>query len=413
MKKILIIGGAIYGNRGAEAMTVTTIARIREKFPDAQFGIMTPYPKQDRKLIDPGVNCVILDSSPLYLAGILFPFAVLSAPFKRTGLMKKMPEALRFLAECDLVVDIAGVSFIDGREKFLPYNILTILIPFMFGVPVFKLAQAMGPFRNPLNKLCAKLFLTRCKRIFARGQKTYSHFTQLKTLPGVLHRASDIVFLNEFGDSLTDENTDRLEKTLDSLDKVESRIIGFCPSAVIYKNSMKENWDYIDFNVRLIELFKKMGFHVLLFPNATRAKNPDSLMNNDIPVIDKIMRKVATENLTVVNYDLNCDGIKKLIQKTHLCLVSRFHAMIFSLILKIPVIVIGWSHKYKEVLNQYGFDEYVFDYKNLDPDTIREAIEKMDANYEETLNLLARKLPEIQAEAKVQFDYIDQILDKM
>jgi colanic acid/amylovoran biosynthesis protein len=45
------------------------------------------------------------------------------------------------------LIDLAGVSFIDGREKFLPFNILTILPAMLLGVPVVKFAQAMGPSR--------------------------------------------------------------------------------------------------------------------------------------------------------------------------------------------------------------------------------------------------------------------------
>ena len=40
--------------------------------------------------------------------------------------------------------------------------------------------------------------------------------------------------------------------------------------------------------------------------------------------------------------------------------------MIAALSLAVPVYVIGWSHKYKEVLERFQMDEFMRDYKNVD-----------------------------------------------
>ncbi len=421
MKKITISAGALYGNRGAEAMTVTTIAQIRKKFPDTRFGIMTPYPKKDRKLIDKDANCVILSSKPAFLAGVLFPCTIIAYILKHiglSGLIKRMPKEVSFIASSDMQLDVAGVSFIDGREKFLPFNILTILTALLFKVPVYKLSQAMGPFKNPVNRFFAKRYLFKCMRIFARGEATLKNFDQLKVPAGILHRADDIVFLNDFGDPVTSENLSRIEMTLAELDGKNSDIIGFCPSAVIYKKSLKERWDYIDLNIRIIEFLQSRKYHVLLFPNATREDNPDELMNNDIPVIREIMARIREKHtsmvseITVVDFDANSDGIKRFIEKTSLCLVSRFHAMIFALNLHKPLIVIGWSHKYEEVLKQFDLSDYVFDYKNLDLTKIGIAIDKLEKNHTIIAEQIKSNLVKCRAEARRQFDHIEEFLSK-
>ena len=99
------------------------------------------------------------------------------------------------LSQCDLLIDLAGVSFIDGREKFLPFNILTLAPAFFLKVPVVKFSQAMGPFRNPLNFFTAKHILSRCERLFARGEQTAANLSNLPLSRNSWQMAGDLAFL--------------------------------------------------------------------------------------------------------------------------------------------------------------------------------------------------------------------------
>lgn len=419
MKKVTITAGAISGNRGAEAMTVTTIREIRRMHPDAIFGIMTPYPSKDRSLVTDS-KCVILSSKPSFLVLILFPLSVLAFFVTKFGKKKIpgfFPKEVRFIAQSDVVVDVAGVSFIDGREKFLPYNILTLFTAFLFDVPVVKLAQAMGPFTKPINRFCSKLFLLACYRIFARGKQTKRHFDSMNLPVNVLDEAPDIVFLNQPGDSISSENDDRVNDVCHRLKTTTRTIVGVCPSAVIYKGAIREGWDYIGFNVDIIRSLIDAGYHVLLFPNATRQSHPDKLMNNDLPVITQIHTRLITspsnicEDLTIVDFDVNSDGIKELVSTTAYCLVSRFHAMIFCLLLEKPLVVIGWSHKYKEVLDEFGLGEYVFDFKNLDCKVIIETLKQVDLNRSEITDRIKEVLISTKQLASHQFDFVNNLLN--
>ena len=65
-KKIAIIGGSIWGNRGASAMLETTIHKLRDSAPTAQIYVFTPYPEKDSSLsIDSSLE--FFDSRPLAL----------------------------------------------------------------------------------------------------------------------------------------------------------------------------------------------------------------------------------------------------------------------------------------------------------------------------------------------------------
>jgi len=43
--KVAIIGGSIWGNRGAAAMLETTIAQVRAVLGDVRIAVFTPYPQ--------------------------------------------------------------------------------------------------------------------------------------------------------------------------------------------------------------------------------------------------------------------------------------------------------------------------------------------------------------------------------
>ena len=77
-KTFAIIGGTLWGNRGAEAMVVTTMGRVRETVPDASFLILSYYPAADRRLAGGAATPVAVDdATPRTLLLMHFPFALL------------------------------------------------------------------------------------------------------------------------------------------------------------------------------------------------------------------------------------------------------------------------------------------------------------------------------------------------
>jgi len=157
---VSIIGGTIWGNRGAESMLVTVIGKLRNTIPDIRFNVFSYYPSKDRELVkDDAIT--ILSGKPLSLITRHFIGALLLSILKKVG--AKPPEGKFFKVACalnesEILLDIGGITFSDGREKYLPYNILTIWPAMLLHVPVVKMAQAVGPFKHSINRLCAKIF---------------------------------------------------------------------------------------------------------------------------------------------------------------------------------------------------------------------------------------------------------------
>jgi polysaccharide pyruvyl transferase WcaK-like protein len=419
MKEVALIAATFYGNRGAEAMLSTSIGLLRERVGKTTiFNVFSYYPKQDRELVADD-HIVIHSSTPAYLVLNLLPSAILYRLFgmlRLRSIQKFLPEATQALARSQVLICLAGVSFIDGRLKFLPFNIATVLPALLLGVPVVKFAQALGPFRDKLSRLVARIILPRCKHIFARGAKTHQYLEELFPVAGFYDRADDVAFSfrEEFSLSIGDPN--RMEKSLPELHRARGEgrtIIGVCPSVVVAKRAEAAGWDYTKFMVKLISGLVGDGYSIALFPNATRAEDMDKPHNNDLPLLRRIAAGIDTAQLmhvTTFSGSLNAAQIHQIIKECDVAAVSRFHAMVGALVCHTPIVVIGWSHKYMEVMERFGQQDMVLDYRDGQVGPVLKRIEQLIFQCEERVARIASALPEVQASSRQQTDYVSTII---
>ena len=72
----------------------------------------------------------------------------------------KKNKIIKAYTETDLVVDEAGISFVDSRGFVMnTYAFVCAAVPMLVGTPVVKYSQAMGTFKNPYNRFLAKWIL--------------------------------------------------------------------------------------------------------------------------------------------------------------------------------------------------------------------------------------------------------------
>lgn len=416
MKRFSIIAATVSGNRGAEAMLESTIGRLRDRFPDASFSVYSYYPERDRELVsDPAV--AVFSCTPSYLVTVLFPWSLLlglarivRVPVKGVG-----PRAVRALSSSDALIDLAGVSFIDGREKYLPFNILTIVPAMLLGVPVFKLAQAVGPFKHRVNRVASRI-LRRCRLVVARGDLTVDNLRAIGFPASLTIAAPDVAFLFEPRDSLSDEGSAEVTAAvaaIRSLESAGSSVVGVCPSAVLASRAAASGEDYVGFLVRLVRHLIARGHAVVLFPNATRAAS-SGLRNNDLPVIATIVEQLEPaelDSVVPVRGDTSAAGLREVVSACSCVIVSRFHAMVGALAVGVPVFVLGWSHKYLEVMRQFGQERYVFDYAQRESAEFLERLDELLAQRDAVGGEIAAALDDVRTDALKQFVEVENRLE--
>ena len=370
MSRYAVIGGSIWGNRGAEAMAVTTIARVREKDPEAEFLLFTYFPERDRELVDdPRIE--IHGAKPVQtIVQVIFSFVCWLFGLMRIRIPNLLlPASVRRLRKCRALFDISGVSFHDGRLAVVAYNVTSVLPALLLGVPVVRLSQAMGPFENVLNRWPARLVTKASFQSFARGRISANFVENLGVPPTSWSVAADIAFSYSPGDSLTEENTSKVADVVARLDSVRNsgtKVVALVPSSLVLGKLADDDRDYVGMLIRLAQTLQAKGLHVVVLPNATRA-GESATRNNDLVVVEKMKGRSSEMNgsaTTFVDFDVNTAGIREVIQRSSVLITSRFHAMVAGLALEVPTLVLGWSHKYEEVLETFGCADHAIDFSS-------------------------------------------------
>ena len=364
----------------------------------------------------------ILSGKPLSLATRHFVGALICAVLKMIGAGLPKGEFFkiaRALAASDMLLDIGGITFSDGREKYLPFNILSIWPAMLLKVPVIKLAQAVGPFNKPLNRFLARTFLFRCDHIFARGEKTAEFLHQFNYPNEKFDTVADIAFLYQSEFSLSTENEARVSsliKRMEEAKKLGKKIVVFSPSILVESESRKQGLDYAG---RFLDAVRTLGpenYHYIFMPNATR-EGSDKAHNNDLLTLARM--KTAWEvaqvedNLAAdaewVEYDINTASIRRIISEADVLVTSRYHAMISGLALEIPTVVIGWGHKYRETMAYFGLEEYSLDFGS-GQDDLAAIISRVLQDPEVVKVKIHKNLPQVRQLSKKQFDYLVRVL---
>ena len=80
--------------------------------------------------------------------------------------------------------------------------------------------------------------------------------------------------------------------------------------------------------------------------------------------------------------------------------------MIPSLKLHIPTIVIGWSHKYKEILSEFELDDFMIDYNEISIKKFMKLFSTLEKNHVLLRKLMKKKIPLQKKLASNQFDFL-------
>lgn len=407
---VAVTAATLTGNHGAEAMLLATVGRLRDRFPDAVFQLFSYYPEADRRVAGaPHVR--VFSLAPFRLVAWLLPWSAAYALVRTLGLrvlLPWFPGDVRALAESDVQVDLAGVSFVDGRERFLPFNVLSLVPAFLLGVPVVKLSQALGPFEGTANRRAARATLGWCRTVFARGERTLGHLRELAPATDV-RAAADVAFLLEAQDRLTapaHQVVARVARRVEAARASGGGVVGICPSSLLVARYPES---YPALIRSLITAVTEAGDWVLLFPNATRASADAGPRNNDLFAIRRIVDALSEEarrRVIAVEEDLHAVDLLQVVEQADATVVSRFHAMVASLSLALPTVVVGWSHKYREVMEAFDLGAYVFDAGSTESGGLTRALNELRGNAPEVQDALAARLDGVRLSALTQVTYV-------
>lgn len=401
--RVAIVGGTFSGNKGAASMLQAVVDRLPEVAGPTRFVVLSAYAGEDRD--EPGAGAVrIVKWAPVNMI-LDLPLAILVALARLLRLPMRQLTAsrsLRALADADVVADVAGISFVDGRGLVvLVYNVLMPLMGVLVGTPVVKCSQAVGPFTDPRNRAAARWTLARMERVYARGEQTAAHLRELG-LDNV-EEAGDLAFVL----GLPDEGAVAGARRWPDGDGPRVAVV---PSAVVEAYCDEQGIDYVGLTAELVEGLAAGGHRVLLFPHSARGSAGASRMN-DLPVCRAVADRVGVrEGVTFLPDQLSPHELRGVIASADVLVAARFHAMISALATGTPVLVTGWSHKYTEVLRQFGLEEWQIPYEDLTLKTLSTGVHDLLARREQVSAAILQGLPAVQATSMRNFDALRDVL---
>ena len=285
---IAITAASYSGNKGAYAMLQSSIKQLRDIFGDRlKINLMSVYPEEDKKQA-PFDFISVIPARPQQLLFIAFPLAIIYKllswiPFAKK--LFKLNKIIRAYLSTDLVIDEAGVSFIDSRGLIMnTYAFVCAAVPLLLGVPVVKYSQALGPFNSPVNRLLAKWILPKLHLICARGEITFNHLKSIGIVKNV-KICADGAFTMPDDYSIAETVKGICER--DIFYKSKERIVSLSLSSVVQKKCNKLGIDYIGTMSQFIDYLNDNGYKVLIIANAARegSRRP---RNNDLMVCNAV-----------------------------------------------------------------------------------------------------------------------------
>ncbi|MFD3259457.1 polysaccharide pyruvyl transferase family protein [Paenibacillus lentus] len=405
-KKVTILAATFSGNKGAAAMLQSIILNLKS---DVEFfNVLSVYPKEDRKQ-NPHQNVRIISAKPEEVIFITFPLALLYylvswiKPLRKLLLKNKL---LVGFYETDLTVDAAGISFVDSRGIVMnTYNFMCIAIPVLLGKEVVKFSQAMGPFDRFWNRTLAKIVLPKVTQICARGEVTMGHLKSIGL--------NNIKLCADGAFSMKD--SDRAKMAIDNLirsDEFYSKpIVSVSISSVVEKYCSKVGIDYIGILAKFIDyLIEEKKYGVLIISNAAR-EGKHGKKNNDLIVCQDVYDHVSNKaKCRYYSKEFTPEEIREMIGLSNILVASRFHAMIGGLHESVPVLLVGWSHKYKEVLDMFDLSKYASDYKNLNFEDLVKEFNRIEIDHEDIIKKIQKNLPQVKGSSYNNIEIIKDIL---
>ena len=403
--KYAVIASTFTGNLGGASMLEAAIQTISSKDSKAEFSVYSVYPKLDSRAHS-YKNVKVYDARPLVLALWINPLALLYKILPPLRSLLKKSRLLRPIVEADVLLDQGGVTFVKGRTVFLIYNVATILPALLVRTPVVKCSQALGDFSGLINKRLARLFLPKMSKIFARGDMTRSYLDKLKL--NNVETSADYAFLLE----VSKDNNEMVGKLFNSyVIEKKGKTICIVPSKLIKKKLDKMGGDYVKLMQDFINKLVSDGYSVILLPHSTRFYT-DRTHNNDVPVCREIASGVKSYRFHFINIELNAQQVRAVISRSDVLITSRFHGMVSGLACNVPTIVVGWSHKYKEVMDQFGLAGHALSTKELTLERLDNEFKGIVRDKKKIKRQIGERLPEVIRSAQIQVEYIVEVARK-
>ncbi|MBK4730156.1 polysaccharide pyruvyl transferase family protein [Oxynema sp. CENA135] len=334
---VFLIVGANFYNKGAQLMLLTTIASLKERYPQSRLCV-SPTIGDPEKIRSLGVE--ILDF-PLFHVGEGKRFV---RYFKFGNILKffsKLPRGTIQWKDVDVIVDISGFAFTDqwGVEPVKNLNLLLEGALKNKSKYIF-LPQAFGPFEKEGMKTYMRQVIEKAELIFPRDRISYDYL--IDVLDGSSNKNSDKIRVAP-DITLTYGHHDRELKNYCCL----------IPNGRIFDQGQEVWGDRYEkaIDEAIAKTLEKTDLKIYVVVHDTGG--------TDSEIARQILEKHPSDRVELFEEE-NPLKLKEFLGQSQFIIGSRFHALASSLSCNVPSLGLGWSHKYMMLFENYNLADYSF-----------------------------------------------------
>ncbi len=323
------IRGAGFVNKGAELMLLATLAELRRAYPDAAFS-MVPSAPDGSQAFDRLTALGMYPKSSLIRFGIEFGRAAAFVPRRlrrRYGLVLDR--------EIDVVIDASGFAHGDqwgeastaalarAARRWRRRSTRLILLP-----------QAFGPFTGRKLRRAMRQIVNDADLVMPRDAVSYGHLIDVAGERDYIRRFPD--FTNLIAGVLPDW-----------FDPYEYAAAIVPNVRMLDKTGDSQGLRYVSFLRRCTQRLMESGIQPFLLVHEGAG---------DRQLAQRIAESCG--GIPVLS-EVDPLKIKGIIGACRAVVASRFHALVSALSQGVPALASGWSHKYGQLFEDYGFPEGV------------------------------------------------------
>jgi polysaccharide pyruvyl transferase WcaK-like protein len=408
--KILITGGG-FENKGAEAMLMTVRQQMDDRIADIEwyaevqdiesaeyYGIRVVYPVWpqgwwlntlmrvawvSRRF--PSFVCNLLNSA-------VFPLALWS---------DRHPDRLIGM---DGIIDVSGYAYHEGTLPRLIRMALVLREMRQGGRCVFYLPQAYGPFNNRVSRWWIQTLQKQGPQLYSRDSVSTRYLTRAGIPPEEISEAPDIALIFRGDDASIGK------KILDKagcFHEPNRPLIGISVNIKIFERTAGEGIDnqYVQTIQSLIlYIIDHLDGYALLIPNEIHAES-DAVDDRHLNLV--IMSGFeASDSIIVLDRKMTAAETKAVIANLDYLVASRFHSLVFALSYGVPVLALGWSHKYHELLQLFDLEEFCLSHESFELAHILSLFNQGWSRRKEMREKIESNLPQLQTRVHAVFDQI-------
>lgn len=402
----LLIKGGGFSNKGDEAMMRTTQREMARRIPGLTFVIRVPSRQGDLAHLS-GFSAVMIESSRLKKALTFFRWAASSANRCRALLINRHAAMeMSEVGEVDGVLDISGFGYSDEwGTGFTSRGLAWARYCSARRAPLICLPQAWGPFRKAAVAAHTSEICRRSRLVFARDGVSARYLDALLQGSGVtVEDAPDIAF--KFRGAPPQVGGGILSGA--GVQLGQRPIVGLTPNTRIYDRTRGEGQmnEYVAFMARVVRhCIQHWGAQVVLIPHeismADRPKRDDRFLCSLIE-----LASAPSGRCISLSSCQTSEQTKSIIGHLDILIGSRFHSLVFALAAALPVVAVGWAHKYEQLMGLFGLEGHAVEHRHLDFEVARKLLDRVWANRGQTSAQVSRALPAIEQR-------VDRVFDKV